>query len=281
MRRIFRPNAVALAAVGLIVMGSIPAMGQSGSRSNNPRPRPRPSTPRANAPAASPQRSTSPAYRPAPVLPRSPSAILAMEGYCPVSIRDAQKWVKGDREHKSVYDNRTYWMASEEAKQRFEADPARYVPVLSGDCVVALVNQGRRMPGDIRHATFHGGRLYLFANTKAHQAFRSDPKKYAYADLAYRGYCVVCSRNMQQFVRGKMEIAAVHEGLRYLFPSDQQRREFLSSPSKYQVSAEPAQAGRKRSSRSPARSGASSGSSSSSSSGSSSRRSAASGSGSR
>lgn len=31
---------------------------------------------------------------------------------------------------------------------------------------------GKRIPGNIRHASFHDGRLFLFANADAHKTFR-------------------------------------------------------------------------------------------------------------
>ena len=221
MRRVFHPSTMAgLAITGLLAATSLPALAQSGSRSYPPGG----SGSRSSPPAGSGQRAEQ-------------QAPLALEGYCPVSIIEMKKWVKGDPAHRAVYDGRTYLFADAQGKQMFEANPAKYVPALGGDCVVALVEMGRRVPGNIRHASFHDGRLYLFSNENAHKMFRAQPAKYADADLAYGGNCVVCRVGMRQTVPGKPELAVVHKGLRYLFASADQRSEFLANPAKYEVSA--------------------------------------------
>lgn len=219
MRHVFHPSTMAaLAITGLLAGTSLPALAQSGSRSYPPSG----SSPRTSPPAGSGQRAAQ-------------QAPLALEGYCPVSILEIRKWVKGDPAHRAVYDGRTYLFADAQGKQMFKANPAKYVPALGGDCVVALVEMGRRVPGNIRHASFHDDRLYLFSNENAHKMFRAEPATYADADLAYGGNCVVCRVGMQRDVAGKAELAVVHKGLRYLFPGAEQRNEFLANPTKYEV----------------------------------------------
>lgn len=230
MQRMFLPRTITgFAVIGLVAAVSLPALAQSGSRTYPPRG----SGSRSSPPAGSGQRAEQ-------------QAPLALEGYCPVSILDMQKWVKGDPARRAVYDGRTYLFANAKGKQMFDANPAKYIPALGGDCVIALVEKRRRVPGNIRHASFHSGRLYLFSSENAHKRFQADPAKYANADLAYGGNCVVCRVAMQQTVPGKPQLAVVHKGLRYLFPSADQRNEFLANPAKYEVSAAnapPSQAG--------------------------------------
>jgi YHS domain-containing protein len=216
MKRVFKSSSVVLAAVGLMLVGSVSAMAQSGSRNYPPSRSSRPAAPQ----AGSGQR----AHQQAP---------LTLEGYCPVSIVAMQKWVKGDPAYQAAYDGRSYLFADERGKRMFQADPAKYVPALGGDCAVALVKLGKRVPGSIRHASFHDGRLFLFANADAHKMFQAEPAAYANADLALGGTCPVCLVNMRQSVAGKPEIAAFHKGFRYLFPAAEQRHAFLASPEKY------------------------------------------------
>ena len=216
MRRVFKSSSVALAAIGLLVVGSLPTMAQSGSR-NYP-------------PARSSGGTAPPAGSRERVQKQSP---VALEGYCAVSILEMQKWVKGDPAHGAIYDGRTYLFANEQGKRMFHANPAKYVPALGGDCVVARVKLGKRVPGNIRHASFHDGRLFLFANADAHKMFQAEPVAYANADLALGGKCPVCLVNMGEDVSGKPEIAAFHKNLRYLFPAAEQQRAFLADPQKY------------------------------------------------
>ena len=123
MRRVFKSSSVAFAAIGLVAVGSLSAMAQSGSR-NYP---PSRSSGRTAVPAGSEQTAT------------AAGAPFAMEGYCPVSILEMEKWVKGDPAHRVLYDGWTYLFANQKGKQMFQANPAKYVPALGGDCVVALV----------------------------------------------------------------------------------------------------------------------------------------------
>lgn len=220
MRGIFGPMVAVLTVTGFLIAESVPLLAQSGSRYSPPSG----SSSRTSPPAGSGQRSDQ-------------LASPALEGYCPVSVLEMRKWGKGDPALRAVYDGRTYVFADEKGKAMFEANPAKYVPALGGDCVVALVTMGKRVPGDIRYSSIHDGRLFLFANQEARQMFLADPAKYAEGDLALGGHCPVCRANMGKEVVGKPELAAFHKGLRYLFPSTQQRDEFLANPEKYVVAA--------------------------------------------
>ena len=242
MQNTIRSYVLSVSTLGLLVLASVPANAQSGSRSYPPSG----STRRAPTAAGSGQR----------VQAEAP---LALEGYCPVSLKRMNKWVKGAPSIQSVFDGHTYYFANGQGKQMFDDQPATCVPALGGDCAVSYVKMGKRVPGNIRHAALHGGRLFLFANAQGKQMFMADSNAYADADLAYDGKCVVCSLNMRQAVAGKPEFTVLRKGLRYLFPSADQRNEFLANPGKYEVAsnAAPASSGGSGS-RKPAVSGSSS-----------------------
>ncbi len=220
MRQVIRPVLAILSTIGLLALASSPASAQSGTRSTPPSG----SSSRTAAPTGSGQRGQE-------------QASLALEGYCPVSLQKMNKWVKGNPAIQATFDGHTYYFANEEGKQMFAEDPAKYAPVLGGDCVVSLAKMGKRVPGNIRQAVLQEGRLFLFANAEGKKMFQADPQAYVNADLAYGGNCVVCSLTMQQTVPGKAEFTVVHQGLRYLFPSTEQRDEFLKNPPKYAVVA--------------------------------------------
>ena len=158
---------------------------------------------------------------------------LGLEGYCPICLIEAKKWVRGTPDHQVTYDGKTYYFPSENEKRVFEADPAKYVPVLSGDCTVCLAKAGKRVPGNIRHATLYKGRVFLFTSDREKQEFLSSPKKYAEVDLALNGRCAVCGVMAGKDVPGKREFTAIHKGLRYQFVSDKERRVFLANPAKF------------------------------------------------
>ncbi len=201
----------------IVAAGGDSVWGQSGSRTYPP------------AGSRTSQRAT-PATRPA-----TPAGPVALEGYCPVSIVTMHKWVRGNPAYQVAYDGHTYLLASPQGKQMFAAHPEKYVPVLGGDCVVALKNMGRRVPGNIRTAAFHKDRLFLFANEQAKQMFLKQPSAYADVDLAYGGRCVVCQAMMGKPMPGKPELTSVYNGMRYQFASVDQQREFVANPAKYAV----------------------------------------------
>ncbi len=166
---------------------------------------------------------------------KSKQSSLALGGYCPVCVIEMKKWVRGNPEHQVTYDGKTYRFPGEKQKQTFLANPNKYVPALGGDCTVCYAKTGKRVPGNIRHAVFHDKRLFLFPGANEKKEFLANPKKYANVDLALNGDCAVCKADANKDVPGKPEFTAIHQGLRYQFPSDKQRNMFLANPAKYAV----------------------------------------------
>ena len=175
----------------------------------------------------------------------STSQSLGLEGYCPVCLIEAKKWVRGTPDHQVTYDGKTYYFPSENEKRVFQADPAKYVPALGGDCTVCLAKAGKRVAGNIRHGALYKGRVFLFTSDREKQEFLSSPKKYERVDLALNGRCAVCRVMAGKDVPGKPRFTAVHQGLRYQFVSDKERQVFLANPAKFAAdttSKEPASA---------------------------------------
>ncbi len=162
---------------------------------------------------------------------------IAMSGFCPVSILDTERWVRGLAEHGAVLDGQTYLFAGKPQRRKFLANPAKYVPALGGDCTVCLAEKGKRVPGSVYHAVFHNRRLYLFPGQEQKETFKSDPQKYASIDLALGGICAVCKLEMGEDVPGKPAWTTWFQGMRYQFPGEEQQKMFLSDPQKYQAVA--------------------------------------------
>lgn len=201
---------------------------QSGSKS-------KPAVPQFAPPAPQMQPATVPQQQPvagshsrAAVAPR-----LAMNGYCPVCIIEKKKWVRSNQQHQATYDGRIYYFPEEKQKNMFLADPAKYAPALGGDCIVCYAKMGARSPGSVQHGSLYQGRLFLFPDENMRAEFRGNPNPYVNADLAFGGNCAVCRVEMNQQMKGKPSIAAMHDGLRYLFPGEEQRNMFLANPQKY------------------------------------------------
>jgi YHS domain-containing protein len=158
---------------------------------------------------------------------------IGLGGYCPVCILDANKWAKGSPEHQATYDGVTYYFPGEAIKQKFLADPAKYVPALGGDCIVCYAKLGKRVPGTIYHTARYDNRLFLFPGAEQRQAFLDNPKEFADADLALKGDCAVCLVHANKRIAGKPEFAEVKDGFRYLFVSAREQATFRKDPAAY------------------------------------------------
>ncbi len=101
---------------------------------------------------------------------------IGLEGYCPVCILDANKWAKGSPEHQATYDGVTYYFPEEAIKEKFLANPAKYVPALGGDCIVCYAKLGKRVPGSINHTARYDNRLFLFPARGAATGLSQQPE---------------------------------------------------------------------------------------------------------
>lgn len=165
----------------------------------------------------------------------APVTNKAMGGYCPVSIRDAGTWTAGDPRYRFDFDGLTYLLAGEAEQKLFAQNPSDYVPALGGNCVVTELDENRRIPGSIYHASQFEGRLFLFAGAEQKRVFdTTTPEKYANADLVAAGNCIVSLVDESRTVRGLPELLIWHRGKRYFFASTQQQAVFRENVQRYQ-----------------------------------------------
>ena len=118
-----------------------------------------------------------PAAGPAPQLPTI-NPPLGMDGYCPVSLSESQRWLVGDRRWGAIHRGRTYLFVGPEEQRRFFADPDRYAPAASGNDVVLATEQGQAVPGMRQHGVYFSNRVYLFANEATLEKFSKNPNVY-------------------------------------------------------------------------------------------------------
>ena len=158
---------------------------------------------------------------------------VGLEGKCPVCVISIGKWVDGKASLSAAYDGKTYFFPDNGTLQTFLKDPVKYVPALGGDCTVCYDKINKRVPGNIRFATLHQNRLYLFPSDKERVVFEKSPQAFEKTDLAFDGKCIVCQVKVNKSVPGSNQFSAMHNGFRYLFPSDRERQVFLQSPEQY------------------------------------------------
>lgn len=132
------------------------------------------SSPMAGAPPAEP-----PAMPAAEVPPGNPP--LALDGYCPVQLTEKERWVRGNPKWGVRHEGRTYLFAGPEEQSRFYSQPERFAPVLGGEDVVLLLEQGEHVSGRREHGGWFQGRVYLFVSEASFQKFFADPHRYANA----------------------------------------------------------------------------------------------------
>ncbi len=103
---------------------------------------------------------------------------LDLDGYCPVQLSDGRRWVLGDVRWGLIHRGRTYLFSGPDARDRFNADPDHYAPVLSGNDVVLAVEQGQAVPGRREHGAWFQDRVYLFSSEATFRKFDQNPFLY-------------------------------------------------------------------------------------------------------
>jgi YHS domain-containing protein/thiol-disulfide isomerase/thioredoxin len=104
---------------------------------------------------------------------------LALDGYCPVTLVEQQKWQLGDRRWGVVHRGRTYLFAGPEQQKEFLANPDRFSPAISGQDVVMAMDYGQEMSGKRALGVEYQNRIYLFSNEASRQIFAKNPNRYA------------------------------------------------------------------------------------------------------
>lgn len=101
------------------------------------------------------------------------------KGFCPVALRNQRELLDGRDEYQSRFGLKTYYFSSPEARDAFEANPARYAPAGSGNDVVLLVNTNEEVAGILDYSLWYRDRLYMFRSRETQAIFSGDPQKYA------------------------------------------------------------------------------------------------------
>jgi YHS domain-containing protein len=164
---------------------------------------------------------------------------LAANGYCVVTLRDAQRWIPGNPLAATIFDGREYRFAGPREQAIFVASPETYAPVLGGDCAVTYAESKVRSAGQLRHAVLHRGRLYFFADENCLRQFTQQPETFENVDLDDGGRCPVSRQVERREVAGIPATVAIYGGMRYFFASARHRARFLMEPEGFGATAIP------------------------------------------
>ena len=106
--------------------------------------------------------------------------VLAMEGYCPVTLWRKREWIKGDQKFALQYQGVVYYFLGAEEKEEFRANSEKYTPKFSGCDAVSFWETQRAVQGSPKYAAFYNGHLYLFESEESRVKFKEDPLRYTH-----------------------------------------------------------------------------------------------------
>jgi YHS domain-containing protein/thiol-disulfide isomerase/thioredoxin len=113
-----------------------------------------------------------------PQLPAG-AAPLMFDGFCPVSLKFENKWVRGDVAIGMEHRGRTYLFATEAQRQKFAAAPDDYAPALNGIDPVLMLDENLAEAGTRRFGYRYQNRFYLFSSAESRARFGANPTAYA------------------------------------------------------------------------------------------------------
>ena len=99
----------------------------------------------------------------------------AIQGYDPVAFFTDSKPVKGKPEWVARHNGATYHFASQEHRDRFKSDPAKYEPSFGGYCAYG-VSRGKLVAIDVEAFQIVNGRLLLQYSKGIRDDFNKDTK---------------------------------------------------------------------------------------------------------
>lgn len=105
---------------------------------------------------------------------------VAMDGFCPVTLRDNMKWQKGDKQFFAVHRGRTYYLATAAERAKFLANGDDFAPVLSGYDVVRFAQKKELIDGKRAYGLMTPDKqIYLFADKQSLEQFEKSSGAYA------------------------------------------------------------------------------------------------------
>ncbi|MFK7818364.1 MAG: hypothetical protein AB8G99_06585 [Planctomycetaceae bacterium] len=107
------------------------------------------------------------------------SKLIGFKGFCPVELHDHRQLQNASPQFHATYMKRTYTFSTAAARDKFVANPLKYVPAANGSDVVLLTHTGTVLSGRLDFAAWHKGRLFLFSTQEALDAFNLKPAMYA------------------------------------------------------------------------------------------------------
>ncbi len=99
-----------------------------------------------------------------------------------------------------------------------------------GSTTQYVVEMKKWVRGNPQQQVTYDGKTYYFPGEDQKKMFLADAAKYV---PALGGDCTVCLVNMKRRVPGNIRKSALKDKRLFLFPGDEQKREFMANPDKY------------------------------------------------
>ena len=104
---------------------------------------------------------------------------IAMEGYCPVTLRNTRTWKPGNKEISLEHQGQTYYFLTDAELKEFKGNPARFAPRLLGCDPVVLTDSDLAVRGNTKFGAYYDGALFLFESSESRAKFKKTPIRYA------------------------------------------------------------------------------------------------------
>lgn len=98
---------------------------------------------------------------------------LAVQGYDVVAYQTVMQPTRGSEQYTATHGGATYRFASAENRDRFVAEPAKYVPAYGGYCAMGVAG-GRKFDVDPTAYTVVEGRLFFNKDARTRTAWMRD-----------------------------------------------------------------------------------------------------------
>jgi YHS domain-containing protein len=110
---------------------------------------------------------------------REATRTIAMDGYCPVTVVDNERWAPGDSAVSATHRGQTFFFHADEQREAFLSSPDKYAPVLEGQDLVAVAEgTSGELRGSRSFGLKHHGRVFLFHNRQNRDKFSHSPAIY-------------------------------------------------------------------------------------------------------
>ena len=157
---------------------------------------------------------------------------LLLQGYSPVALVDQEVRQRGNASEEVIFDGRRMQFTNAEEKNKFLENPGKYYPTLGGLDPVSIV-AGQPKFGVSQYCVAYKNRLYCTSSEENRNKFIKSPNKYSDLDVAGAGNCPVTLTEDKRKETGYYGISTVHLGRRYLFTTEEKRKQFIEDPTRF------------------------------------------------